>query len=86
MPEIEKLQIISIKRTKVGSFIGLFMVFTLRNLEMKMEELARRGSMFLTNQSGRGSILMDANRRRTISRQNEGLVHPFFLNLLNSPT
>ena len=44
-------------------------------LETKMEELSRRGSMFLTHQGGRGSILMDASRRRTLSRQNEGLVN-----------
>ena len=51
-----------------------------------MEELSRRGSMFLTHQGGRGSILMDASRRRTLSRQNEGLVNHFFkinLNLIS---
>merc|ERR1711914_3930 len=46
--------------------------FDKENQETKMEELSRRGSMFLTHQGGRGSILMDASRRRTLSRQNEG--------------
>ena len=55
-----------------------FWTIIIKYLETKMEELSRRGSMFLTNQGGRGSILMDANRRRTLSRQNEGQVHHFY--------
>ena len=54
-----------------------FWTLIIKYLETKMEELSRRGSMFLTNQGGRGSILMDASRRRTLSRQNEGQVHHF---------
>jgi len=45
--------------------------FDKENQEAKMEEISRRGSMFLSKDQ-RGSMLIDASRRRTISRQNEG--------------
>ena len=43
-----------------------------------MEEVSRRGSMFLSKDQ-RGSMLIDASRRRTISRQNEGPVLQFYV-------
>ena len=60
-----------------GTFLGIFTVFNMY-LEAKMEEISRRGSMFLSKDQ-RGSMLIDASRRRTISRQNEGPVLQFYV-------